>query len=720
MSQSLVKTIADFNTVLSSAVAIGDTTATLTSATDDDGVALPTGTYAFTIDRNNSSKEYIQCTLTGTALTNIKTLARGTGVATSGFARAHRKGAEVIISDFVAIKRITDLLDGTTNFDSGTPLGYDGAVTPTTANQFAPKSYVDAAALGTVTVTTVILPGNAGETVSSGNLLYLNVADGEWYKCDADTAASVDNIILAIAQGAGTDGVAISGGVMLQGLDTHQTGLTNNTAYYASNTAGGISSTPGTTEVSVGVSRSTTSLLFYPRYNQQLTEDQQDALAGSSGTPSSSNKYVTNDDTDTAATSGKVVRRNGTQVTVPSTPSASTDATSKNYVDSLFLSGVTQKTYPLGESFTGATTPQAAVILNDLHQYFINFVNDVTTSFGKTTTYTQQAIKIIPRSNVTANIVRFQLLKNGAPADNITVEIQGDSSGSPDNTAITNGTSGAVAGSGLSTTTPQLTSFSFSTPFSLTAGTTYWIVLKRSGATSDTDFYFVSGNDSASNLGTATYNSFAGKYRAAGVWSSQATFIPYVEVIPSSGSGSYSLWLSVNNGAYPLQNCDGVVTTTGSAGTSGTLNRGNVSGFSSLISQEDYFVSSTPGTLTNDRTTGGSYVGTASSSTQLAIPLSRVQQQIVEISNHPSGFDIIHFAESDGFFLATIENNNQDKGTLNISDNGTSFTVIGSVETEVTGGLYDSSNIPVKKGQYYKYINIGTYSNVKTYWRANR
>lgn len=34
-----------------------------------------------------------------------------------------------------------------------------------------------------------------------------------------------------------------------------------------------------------------------------------DALAGTSGTPSTSNKYVTNDDTATAATADKVARR---------------------------------------------------------------------------------------------------------------------------------------------------------------------------------------------------------------------------------------------------------------------------------------------------------------------------------------------------------------------------------------------------------------------------
>lgn len=166
MAQSLIKTIADFNTTLTTKVAVGDTTATLTSATDDDGVALPTGTYVLTLDRKTSSKEYIQCTLTGTALTNIKTLTRGTAVASNGFARTHRKGAEVIISDFAAIKRITDILDGTTDLDSGTPLAYDGTATISNANELTTKAYVDGIAIA----------GSPDATTSTKGITKMSVA----------------------------------------------------------------------------------------------------------------------------------------------------------------------------------------------------------------------------------------------------------------------------------------------------------------------------------------------------------------------------------------------------------------------------------------------------------------------------------------------------------------------------------------------------------------
>lgn len=141
--QTLSKNIvADFETQLAVKMAVGATTGTLVSATDDDGVALPTGTYFLTLDKGNSKKEYIKCTLTGTALTSIQSISRQ-GALTSGCAREHRVGSNVIISDFAGLSKINDLLTGVTSFDAGTPLGYDGTATISTANQFTTKKYTD-------------------------------------------------------------------------------------------------------------------------------------------------------------------------------------------------------------------------------------------------------------------------------------------------------------------------------------------------------------------------------------------------------------------------------------------------------------------------------------------------------------------------------------------------------------------------------------------------
>lgn len=249
--------IADFSTILALKVSIGDATATLESVTDLDGDALANGVYSFTIDRKNSNKEYITCTLTGTSLTNVATIDRGTGVATAGFAKTHRKGAEVIISDFVSIKRLQDIFE----------TGYAGAFTPTTDYQLATKKYVDDLALGgTTTVDRIVVTGTCGEAVSAGQLLYLKKSDSKWYLVDADSYATTDNVILGIAQGAGLINELITGGIIISGVDANQSGLTANSIYYASNTAGAISSTPGTNPRVIGFAIDTDKLHFNPDF----------------------------------------------------------------------------------------------------------------------------------------------------------------------------------------------------------------------------------------------------------------------------------------------------------------------------------------------------------------------------------------------------------------------------------------------------------------------
>jgi len=110
-----VKVISDFNTTLNLKVAVWATSATLDSATDDNGVALPTGTYILTFDGTNApieSKEYIICTLTGTALTAISSYSCQ-WVVTSWFLKTHRKWATVTLTDWGALKKLMDLADGT-------------------------------------------------------------------------------------------------------------------------------------------------------------------------------------------------------------------------------------------------------------------------------------------------------------------------------------------------------------------------------------------------------------------------------------------------------------------------------------------------------------------------------------------------------------------------------------------------------------------------------
>lgn len=101
------KIIADFETQLSSAISIGDTTFTIASAADDDDVALPSGLYYFTIENGSTNKEYLAGTLSGTTVSSVVSVSRQ-GTETSGAARAHRVGSSVIISDFLTYKKYMD------------------------------------------------------------------------------------------------------------------------------------------------------------------------------------------------------------------------------------------------------------------------------------------------------------------------------------------------------------------------------------------------------------------------------------------------------------------------------------------------------------------------------------------------------------------------------------------------------------------------------------
>jgi hypothetical protein len=143
----LGKIVADFTTSLATAMAVGATSVTLQSATDDDNIALPAGHYFFAIDGDNAQKEHISCDLSGTSLTNIKSLSRQ-GVETSGCVRTHRVGSSVTLTDFAHIKYINDLIAGTTQLNSAVPLAYDGVADMTgNDNKLATVAYVKSVAI---------------------------------------------------------------------------------------------------------------------------------------------------------------------------------------------------------------------------------------------------------------------------------------------------------------------------------------------------------------------------------------------------------------------------------------------------------------------------------------------------------------------------------------------------------------------------------------------
>jgi len=80
----------------------------------------------------------------------------------------------------------------------------------------------------------------------------------------------------------------------------------------------------------------------------------------------------------------------------------------------------------------------------------------------------------------------FLIRKIGSPTSNLTARLYSDSGGAPNAVLAT---SQAVAGTTLSSKSYQWTRFSFSTPYTLSGGTPYWIALN--GGTSSTSNYYI-------------------------------------------------------------------------------------------------------------------------------------------------------------------------------------------------------------------------------------
>lgn len=290
-------TVATFQTSLQASITASATSMTLVSGTNAAGNSL-SGYTCFNIDEGTSIAEFVCGQASGTAITSmIRGIDPVDGdLEVTALKKAHRRGASVKITNYPSLGILSRILNGNEQLPSA--ITYASGVTPTASGDLTDKEYVLSVVNGgTVSFEKVVVAGTAGETIASGNFVYLKSSDSRWWKTSASAAATSENVVIGIAQGSGTAGNAISNGVLVQGIDATQSGLSANTVYYLSTSSGVISSSAGTKEVTAGVALSSSSFLLAPGYNQQITEDEQDALAGGStfGTPSSTNKFITQD-----------------------------------------------------------------------------------------------------------------------------------------------------------------------------------------------------------------------------------------------------------------------------------------------------------------------------------------------------------------------------------------------------------------------------------------
>ena len=188
-----------------------------------------------------------------------------------------------------------DNLTGATGFDSSQALSYDGAPAGLTGNQIPTVNYVLSVVNGGAVTfdQQVVSAQTMGENVTALDHIYLKESDNKWWKVDADLTATFAGLQRGIALA--TTSADSTCAVSISGPTSGFSGRTPGAKQYASNTAGAISETPGTNTVFVGWALSATSILFAPYGRDIPSGGEKDALAGGStfGTPSSTNKYIT-------------------------------------------------------------------------------------------------------------------------------------------------------------------------------------------------------------------------------------------------------------------------------------------------------------------------------------------------------------------------------------------------------------------------------------------
>ena len=252
---------ANFESSLASGITDTATTMTLTSVAVRGGGTL-SGYQCFAIDEGSAQAEFVCGTASSTSVTGLtRGLSPADGITEdTDLQFSHRRGASVKITDFPLIQRLKSQAGGTGTYES--VLSYASGVTPTGGSELVDVEYVTSAITGTSTLSynKIIVNGTAGETLATGNIVYLKASDSRWYKADNDDTSTYVDQELGIAQGAGATAGAISGGVLTYGLDSTQVGMTGGNFIFLSATAGATST--ATTSQVLGKAISATTMFF--------------------------------------------------------------------------------------------------------------------------------------------------------------------------------------------------------------------------------------------------------------------------------------------------------------------------------------------------------------------------------------------------------------------------------------------------------------------------
>lgn len=185
--------------------------------------------------------------------------------------------------------------------------------------------------------------------------------------------------------------------------------------------------------------------------------------------------------------------------------------------------------------------------------------------------------------------IKLAMKKAGSPVDNTDLRIETDSSGDPSGTLADANATSSIDNSTLTTGYVD-TTFSLAGSITLTEGTTYWVVLTKSGGVDGTNYSILGNSSVATNVAEK-------RIRNASTWSSNGKSGTYHD---SSTNGAFRPFLSRSSAASatPITQFLGFAAEAISQGATGVIDIGQVNTKQSALEVgETYYLSNTLGTI---------------------------------------------------------------------------------------------------------------------------
>lgn len=277
----------------------------------------------------------------------------------------------------------------------------------------------------------------------------------------------------------------------------------------------------------------------------------------------------------------------------------------------VLTTGVNEIQFTAGENLTAAD----AVFIEDANTtsdvVSITTGGTVNSAFGQVapSNNVKLAQTFSLASDASIESIKVYLKKSGSPSDNVLVSIQSTSGGDPSGTVI--GSQLSLDGTTLTTSYVEYT-FTYSTRPSLSASTTYAVVLERSGSTSDTDYYL--WNADIANPYASGVSKF---YRSS--WNTDSG-TDQTLVLTSRVTTAGQAYKADANVAGKFAGFIGFVKTTVTSGNTATITvAGKATGFSSLTPGTQYYLSDTAGAVSTSAGTNTRKVGIGTSATEMLV-----------------------------------------------------------------------------------------------------